>query len=482
MQAKRSSAQSRKRARASASAERRNKAARSSQSKAIVKAGPPTVSEAIEKVLIGGDLTPLTPEQRVEYYNAVCNSLGLNRLTGPFGYILFRETENAPAKLSLYAKKDCAEQLRKKHRVSVIPRTTKREITEDFATTELSLVDGSGRTDTATGMVYLWKKYNNQMYRLTGQRLADAIMKSETKAKRRGTLSICGLGILDEMDLESVRVVGGVTPDGRIFKYDTLDLPPSDEPPTQQLDEHAAHGHPEGSERAKQAEAALRRVEEEDQRLREAKTVQAKPVEAKPTEKSSPSGASVAALPILEAERTEKGSYIIRGDVQANEAIFDLIHKYCVFLEGWWQCPDEQDLKNIAVQQEPLGFALKRAQKIPAGSMSGKTDKKPPEKTRGETQPELITGTIERATTGMTSKNAPTRQVKIGKTWYTSYVNTIFEFLDKGVGREAEVYIDQRKNIVGLKRVGKTEFDADGRTPAVQRKDQEAGSKTLFGV
>ena len=35
--------------------------------------------------------------------------------------------------------------------------------------------------------------------------LANAIMKAETKAKRRVTLSICGLGMLDETELETIK-------------------------------------------------------------------------------------------------------------------------------------------------------------------------------------------------------------------------------------------------------------------------------------
>jgi len=33
---------------------------------------------------------------------------------------------------------------------------------------------------------------------------ANAIMKCETKAKRRVTLSICGLGFLDETEVDSI--------------------------------------------------------------------------------------------------------------------------------------------------------------------------------------------------------------------------------------------------------------------------------------
>jgi hypothetical protein len=39
---------------------------------------------------------------------------------------------------------------------------------------------------------------------LRGDALANAIMKCETKAKRRLTLSLCGLGMLDESEIETV--------------------------------------------------------------------------------------------------------------------------------------------------------------------------------------------------------------------------------------------------------------------------------------
>src|SRR5512139_3902696 len=68
---------------------------------------------AIEAVVIGGDLSKLTPEQRVSYYLQVCNSLGLNPLTKPFDYITLN------GRLTLYARKDCADQLRKINGVSV---------------------------------------------------------------------------------------------------------------------------------------------------------------------------------------------------------------------------------------------------------------------------------------------------------------------------------------------------------------------------
>src|SRR6266850_8319031 len=105
-----------------------------------------SIPEAIEKVLIVGDLSALTPTDRVDYYKRVCNSLGLNPLTMPFSYILFRESDGGPAKLSLYANKSCTEQLRKIHGVSVVP-PLRRSRNADIVTVEADVRDRAGRTD-----------------------------------------------------------------------------------------------------------------------------------------------------------------------------------------------------------------------------------------------------------------------------------------------------------------------------------------------
>lgn len=189
---------------------------------------PTTIAESIEKVLIEGDLTPLSPAERLQYYRVVCNSLGINYLTQPFTYILFREADNTPPKLQLYANKDCAAQLRKLHRISIIP-PLRREIHEGMCIVEADLRDGHGTTDSATGVVPLWKWKDGKRIDLSGREWANAVMKCETKAKRRGTLSICGLAFLDESELDTMQVLGGVTPDGRIFQYAQPRLPEASE-------------------------------------------------------------------------------------------------------------------------------------------------------------------------------------------------------------------------------------------------------------
>lgn len=188
--------------------------------RAIVKQAPPTVAEAVERVLIQGDLSPLTPEQRVQYYKAVCVSLNLNPLTSPFTYILFREPGGGE-KLQLYANKSCAEQLRRLHGVSVL--ASRKEIADAICMYEVDVRDRTGRTDSAAGAVPLYKFKDGKRIDFTGTEWCNAIMKSHTKAKRRATLSICGLAFLDESELDGVQPIGGVTPQGRIYRYEEPD-------------------------------------------------------------------------------------------------------------------------------------------------------------------------------------------------------------------------------------------------------------------
>src|SRR5664280_2481741 len=78
----------------------------------------------IEQVLLNDDLSKLTSEQRISYYNAVCKSIGVNPLTKPFGYIELNH------KLVLYAKRDCTDQLRSLKNVSIV--ITARETIGDI--------------------------------------------------------------------------------------------------------------------------------------------------------------------------------------------------------------------------------------------------------------------------------------------------------------------------------------------------------------
>lgn len=145
-------------------------------------------AEVLERVVIHGDLSQLTPAERVQYYKAVCESVGLNPLTKPFDYIFLN------GKLTLYARRDAAEQLRKIHGISITK--LERDYHGDLYIVTAYGQDKTGRVDASTGAVCVAG--------LKGEALANAIMKAETKAKRRLTLSLAGLGWLDETEVDSI--------------------------------------------------------------------------------------------------------------------------------------------------------------------------------------------------------------------------------------------------------------------------------------
>lgn len=145
------------------------------------------IAEKMERVLVAGDLKSLSEAERVTYYQKVCQSVGLNHLTQPFEFITLN------GKLTLYARKAATDQLRKVHGVSI----DKPEIqfADDWIIVTVTARDSTGRTDSDVGVVN--KKDMRGDY-------GNSLMKAVTKAKRRVTLSICGLGMLDETEVETI--------------------------------------------------------------------------------------------------------------------------------------------------------------------------------------------------------------------------------------------------------------------------------------
>ncbi len=142
----------------------------------------------MEQVLVKGDLSKLTPAERSDYYMHVCRSVGLNPLTQPFEYITLN------GKLTLYAKRTCTDQLRMIHKIST--EIVDRVVNEGLLTVHVRVKDEHGRQDEDFGVVTITN--------LKGDAAANAMMKAVTKAKRRATLSLCGLGWLDESEIETI--------------------------------------------------------------------------------------------------------------------------------------------------------------------------------------------------------------------------------------------------------------------------------------
>lgn len=142
----------------------------------------------IEAVIAAGDLSRLSVDQRNTYYVTVCQSIGLNPLTRPFEYITLN------GKLTLYARKDATDQLRSIKGVS-ITRADVSLADPDWVIVTTEARDATGRTDIDVGCV--------SRKDMRGD-LGNVIMKAVTKSKRRVTLSLCGLGMLDESEIETI--------------------------------------------------------------------------------------------------------------------------------------------------------------------------------------------------------------------------------------------------------------------------------------
>lgn len=144
--------------------------------------------EVIERVITSGDLSSMTASDRVAFYWRTCESLGLNPLTQPFIYLSLN------GKTILYATRGASDQLRSIHAVSITSLRRERDDEAGLITVYAHGRLPDGREDEATGVVNLRG--------LSGEALANALMKAETKAKRRLTLAICGLGMLDETEID----------------------------------------------------------------------------------------------------------------------------------------------------------------------------------------------------------------------------------------------------------------------------------------
>ena len=141
----------------------------------------------MEQVVMSGDLAQLSPSERLGYYKNVCESLGLNPLTKPFQYIRLNN------KLTLYASKDCTEQLARIHGLTIT--ISEGKVMDDIYVVKAMAGDGN-RAASANGAVFIGN--------LTGENKANAFMKAETKASRRAVLRLVGLGWLDESEADSI--------------------------------------------------------------------------------------------------------------------------------------------------------------------------------------------------------------------------------------------------------------------------------------
>lgn len=145
-------------------------------------------ADTLAKLVASGDCAKLTPEQRVAYYRIRCEAAGLDYRTQPFEFITLN------GKLVLYARKEASAQLNRKHQLS--HEVLREAVEQDVYSVWARAKGPDGRFTDELGAV--------SVKNLGGENLCNAKMKAVTKAKRRATLSYCGLGELDESELETI--------------------------------------------------------------------------------------------------------------------------------------------------------------------------------------------------------------------------------------------------------------------------------------
>jgi hypothetical protein len=148
--------------------------------------------EAIEaKVSIsGGDLRILEPAERVRYYRYLCAKLDLDPTFAPIQFV------ELDGKLRPYITRAGAEMLRAKHGVSTA--ILRSEIQGNLFIVLVRATTPDGRSEESVAVADLREKRGND--------LGNACLFAETKAKRRATLSLLGLGyFLDETEALSIR-------------------------------------------------------------------------------------------------------------------------------------------------------------------------------------------------------------------------------------------------------------------------------------
>jgi len=147
--------------------------------------------DIISKLVIGGDLRGLTPGQKVEFYNYRCSQAGLDPAAKPFDLLVLNGKE------ILYANAGATQQLTANRNLS--HSITGRDLTDGIYCVFCKVTDPEGRSTENMGAV--------PIEGLKGEAKANAMLKATTKAIRRSVLAHCGLGLMDEVEVDTIPIL-----------------------------------------------------------------------------------------------------------------------------------------------------------------------------------------------------------------------------------------------------------------------------------
>lgn len=151
---------------------------------------PEAVREAVMASFASnnGDLSGLTAGERAVHYKSLAEKLGINPMTKPFDYLRLN------GKLVLYVNKGGTDQLAARHCITRTLVEGPIEVTVGGTKMILAKCQAqlpNGRLEVSVATVPMNDPLNG-------------LMRAETKAKRRATLSILGLGMLDETEIQDI--------------------------------------------------------------------------------------------------------------------------------------------------------------------------------------------------------------------------------------------------------------------------------------
>lgn len=262
-------------------------------------------------------------------------------------------------------------------------------------------------------------------------------------------------------------------------------------PPT--FDENAAHGHAPGSPQALMAEAALKRSEEEDRKLAESQKASQEPNGGVPAAiKTKPLAEIPADAKQVVVDWHDKENPIVTGDADAIEVLKPLLQWG---KDEFWHVKAE-DVGKIGEVcagssyrfQEILPETVSRSAKA-RGTAAREGGGEPKAESASAAAISTLKGIIEQAnpSTGGKPRLDVLFNVDKRKYWMTAWDTGMWPFLTKGKKEEAELMVEKRVkgdktylNIVGLKRIGRTEFE-DGKVPVVSVNREPGTNPSLFG-
>lgn len=152
---------------------------------------PPNEGASKALAIIDGDLKVLTDAERVDYYFSLCEGFGLDPRTKPLEYMNFK------GKVVLYMTAGGAQQVAAKNDVST--RIVREGVVNGCIKFTAEARTKDGRSTESSALIHIEG--------LKGDAYCNAVMKCETKAKRRAILSLCGMAVMDESEIETTPAI-----------------------------------------------------------------------------------------------------------------------------------------------------------------------------------------------------------------------------------------------------------------------------------